>query len=308
MTFNADLNQARDLSGWTAMNLLPRLFAAGTLLAATQLFAADAFEGKVTYAMTTAGAQPQVMDYSIKGPRMRMDMTVAAADANAPKEKSNDAPPPKKRRSLIPGFLAGKNSKEAGDGSKSAAEDGPMHSTMIMDMEKMEMTTLMPDQKMYMVMSMKKAAEKAAAHAEKTLDATTDIERTGKTEKILGYTCDQILVKDTEKGTVTELWVASGLGTFMGLGGGNPMAGGGGGGLFGSHKSSSPAAAKWEEALRGKSVFPMRVITRDGSGVQTYRMEATKVEKGEQPDSLFVPPEDYKKFEMPSFGDLFKQG
>ncbi|MSU45560.1 MAG: DUF4412 domain-containing protein [Lacunisphaera sp.] len=68
----------------------------------------------------------------------------------------------------------------------------------IMDMAKLEM--LMPEQKMYMVLPMKKPVEKAM---EKQAESTVDIEVTGKTETILGYKCSQILVKD--KGTVTEM-------------------------------------------------------------------------------------------------------
>ena len=167
----------------------------------------------------------------------------------------------------------------------------------IMDMEKMEMLMLMPEQKKYMVMPLKKTMEKAAEHAE----TNTEVERTGKTEKILGYASDQILVKDKEKGTVTELWVASNLGTFMGMGNG------GGGGMFGGRKSAT--AAKWEEVLKGKGGFPLRVVTTNAKGKEIYRMEATKIEPGSQPSSLFVPPEDYERFQMPDFGGLnpFKQ-
>jgi hypothetical protein len=168
--------------------------------------------------------------------------------------------------------------------------------SMIMDMEKLEMLMLMPEQKMYMVMPIKQPVEKAVA-AGKDRAANVDIELTGKTEKILGYTCEQILAKDTEKGTVTEMWVASDLGMFMGLGGGgNPMMGG----------RKGATGAKWEEALKGKGGFPLRVISRDAGGKQTFKMEATKIEPGSQPESLFVPPEGYQKFQMPNFGGLLR--
>jgi hypothetical protein len=256
---------------------------------------------------------------------MRIDTTFDTAKsdatkADATKDTPTDSPPPKKHRSLIPGFLSGKSDSDASDRTKSDADAGPVHSSMIMDLEKGEMLTLMTDQKMYMVMSMnvakpkvgkdkdgkeKAEKEKMGEPAVEDPDTNTDIERTGKSERILGYNCEQILVKDKKRKTVTELWVASGLGTFMGMGGGGPMGGSsGGGGLFGSRKSSSASAAKWEEVLRGKSGFPMRVVTLDAKGVQTYKMEATKVESARQPESLFVPPDDYKKFEMPNFGDM----
>jgi hypothetical protein len=162
---------------------------------------------------------------------------------------------------------------------------------MIMDTAKQEMLMLMPDQQMYMVMPMKKAIEQAV---QKAGVGTADVEVTGKTETILGYKCSQILVKD--KGTVTEAWVAEGLGAFMGMGSGGGM----GGGMFGGGKPAN--AAKWEEVIKGKGGFPLRVITRDAAGKQVYKMEATKIEAGSLPDSLFVPPAGFQKFSMPGMG------
>lgn len=166
----------------------------------------------------------------------------------------------------------------------------------IMDLAKLEMLMLMPDQQMYMVMPIKKPVEQAMAKQE---ESSADIEVTGKTETILGYKCSQILVKD--KGAVTEVWVAEGLGMFMGLGGG-PM----GGGMMGGRKAAN--AAKWEEALKGKGGFPLRVVTHDAKGKDTFKMEATKIEPGALPDSLFAPPAGYQKFAMPDFGGMFKGG
>ena len=67
-------------------------------------------------------------------------------------------------------------------------------------------------------------------------------------------------------------------------------------------------AAKWEEALKGKGGFPLRVITRDAKGRDSFKMEATKIEPGSVPDSMFSPPAGYQKFEMPDIGSMFKRG
>lgn len=238
------------------MNTLSRFLAVGALLTAVQTFAAGAFEGKVSLAMTAEKGRPMNLDYSIKGQKLRTDMN---------------------------------------------AEGQQMSS--IMDLAKLEMLMLMPEQKMYMVMQLKKPVEKAM---EKAGEGTADVEVTGKTETILGYKCSQILVKD--KGTVTEMWVADGLGAFMGLGqngggGGNPMAG-----MFGGGGKKSANTAKWEEALKGKGGFPLRVISRDAKGRESFKMEATKIEPGSLPDSLFAPPAGYEKFAMPDFGSMFKKG
>jgi len=235
------------------MNLLLRLLAVGALLTASVSSAADAFQGKVSLAITAGKGKSQTLNYSIKDQRLRMDMEA----------------------------------------------EGHSVAT-IMDMGKLEMLMLMAEQKMYMVMPMKKPVEQAMA--KQGGESTADIEFTGKTDTILGYKCNQILVKD--KGTVTEMWVAEGLGMFMGLG----QQGGGGGMFGGGHKSAN--AAKWEEALKGKGGFPLRVISTDPKGKESFRMEATKIEPGTLPDSLFVPPAGYQKFQMPDLGNLnpFKRG
>lgn len=238
------------------MNSLSRFLVVGALLTAAQAFAAGAFEGKVSLAMTAEKGRTMNLDYSIKGQQLRTDMNAEGHQV-----------------------------------------------TSIMDLAKLEMLMLMPEQKMYMVMPIKKPIEQAR---EKAGESTAEVEVTGKTETILGYKCSQILVKD--KGSVTEMWVADGLGAFMGLGqggggGGNPMAG-----MFGGGGKKSANAAKWEEALKGKGGFPLRVITRDAKGRDSFKMEATKIEPGSLSDSLFSPPAGYQKFEMPDLGSMFKRG
>lgn len=160
----------------------------------------------------------------------------------------------------------------------------------IMDLGRHEMLVIMNAQRMYMTMPMKSLEAKASAAA---AESTSQVEKTGKTEMILGYKCEQWLIRD--KGHTTEAWVAEGLGSFMGLGGGGPMGG-----------ARKPAA--WEGAFKAGGGFPLRVIDRDTGGKETFRMEATKIEPGPLPDSLFGPPEGFQKFSMPDLGGLFKQG
>ena len=76
----------------------------------------------------------------------------------------------------------------------------------------------------------------------------------------------------------------------------------GGGGLFGGRKAA--AGAKWEEALKGHGGFPLRVVSRDAKSNESFRMEATKIEPGSLPASLFTPPAGYEKFQMPDLGNL----
>ncbi|HVT73280.1 MAG TPA: DUF4412 domain-containing protein [Lacunisphaera sp.] len=240
------------------MNLLHRFLVIGGLVVASHAFGAEAFEGKVSFALSGDRGHGQNMDYSIKGQKLRVDFDAQGHAASS-----------------------------------------------IMDLDKLEMTMLMPEQGMYMVMPIKKPVEQAAQHA---TEGTAEVERTGRTETILGHKCDELVVKD--KGTTTNMWVASDLGTFMGLGGGagGRPSGGGLGGMFGGgHKASSSAGAKWEEALKGKGGFPLRVISHDAAGKESFKMEVTKIEPGSLPDSLFQPDPGLKKFQMPDIGGMFRQ-
>src|SRR5690606_21257588 len=105
------------------------------------------------------------------------------------------------------------------------------------------------------------------------------------TAKILGYTATKYI--STGDGTKTDLWLAEGLGTFMGFNT-NPMAGG--------RRKAAPQA--WERALAGKELFPLRVTGRDKSGRESFQLEVTAIDKTSLPDSLFVPPAGYQKFDM----------
>lgn len=166
-----------------------------------------------------------------------------------------------------------------------ASEGGTM--SMIVRTAKREMIMLMADQQMYMVMPLQVPGGEGGEGG-----GEPRIEKTGRTTKILGYTCAEWVMAEGDQSTA--FWVTDQLGSFVGMGGGNPMAGEQGG--------SSPA---WESALKKEEgFFPLRVITRDSEGRETFRLEARKLEPGRLPDSLFVPPKGWEKFEMPQMGNL----
>ena len=153
---------------------------------------------------------------------------------------------------------------------------------MIIDTSKKESTMIMDEQRMYMTMAMREAD--TAGRGDKTEDVK--LEKTSETTKILGYTATKYV--STHEGTTTEMWLAEGLGTFM-FGGGNPMAGG--------RRGASPAKG-WERALAGKDLFPLRVVGKTKAGKETFRMEATEVNKQSLADSMFAPPAGYQKLDM----------
>jgi len=109
-----------------------------------------------------------------------------------------------------------------------------------------------------------------------------EITKTGKTQKILGYDCEQLIIKDA--GRVTEAWVTKAIGKFQKFGMGGGMQQG---------KQES-----WQDNLAGSGMFPVRVVTKEGDA-ETSKMEVTKIEKKSLDASLFKIPEGYQKMSMP---------
>ena len=152
---------------------------------------------------------------------------------------------------------------------------------MIFEPAKKQTTVLMPEQKMYMTMEMPDVQAQAAEA--KAGDVT--LEKTGQKEKILGFDAEKFI--STYQGSATELWLAEGIGTFMAPNQRNPMG-----------RGAGPAPQGWEKALAGQELFPLRVVSKGKDGKESFRMEATAINKQALPDTLFTPPADFQKFDM----------
>ena len=161
---------------------------------------------------------------------------------------------------------------------------------MIMDSKNKKTIMLMPQMQSYMERSIDAPTQGDAKKSE--------ITKTGKTEKILGYDCEQFIMKN-EKGE-TEMWAAKGLGTFVRMGMGGP--GGGPGGRRGGMGGGGQTPAAWEEEFRTKGLFPMRVVSLGTDGKEESRMEVTKIEKKALDAALFKAPEGWQKMDMPMMG------
>jgi hypothetical protein len=166
-----------------------------------------------------------------------------------------------------------------GDKMRVESSEAKDTGAMVMDMAAKEMLILMPSEKMYMVMKFGGQME------EKTTDTTTAPVKTGRTETILGYECHEYTVTENKK--VTEYWAAKGLGVFRSMARGGP--------------GRPPAGlSPWEAEAMREGLFPLRTIERSVKGKEISRSEATAIEPGSLSASLFAPPKDFAKFEMPS--------
>lgn len=151
-----------------------------------------------------------------------------------------------------------------------AGRGGP--GVMVMDQANRKMLMMMPSQKMYMEMAIPAGVGQPPAGAASKADVT----RTGKTETIAGHKCEHVLVKESAQ--TFDVCVAQDLGNFINPSLANPMGRG----------SSNDWSAKIGNG------FPMRVSKGD-----KVMMEVTKVEPGTLDASLFTPPSDWQKMEMP---------
>jgi hypothetical protein len=190
-----------------------------------------------------------------------------------------------------------------GTKNRTEVSSGGQNTAMIMDMTTGVMTMLMPQQKMYMIMDMRKAGgalaglpfgkgRKDTGTGAGVPSAMASIKATGRKETIAGHECEYYVMG--EKGDA-EVCSAKGLGMFMM--GQSPMGGG-----MGS-MAALAALGTNSDALKlfSDGFFPLKMVHTEG-GKREVVMEATRVEKKTLDASLFAPPPDYKEMKMPGFG------
>jgi hypothetical protein len=165
--------------------------------------------------------------------------------------------------------------------------NGPGGGVIVKPAEK-TMFILVPSEKMYLVRPLT-----AGRPAEETGELPK-VERTGLKEKISGYDCEQVLMKD-QKGTVTEMWfspeapkMTEHLETFKALNAQNQRMG----------LQWILFMAKNPDLAR----FPVRVITRDSQNKEESRSTVLSFKTEAVPAALFNPPADYVRQEMGGLG------
>ena len=116
-------------------------------------------------------------------------------------------------------------------------------------------------------------------------DRAEDFHLTGEKMTIANYECQQYIYTD-ENGAETEIWtpVEADFGSF----------------LFPEMGDNSMGNMKQPD-MPAFSFFPFLLIS-DSDG-EPVRMEVVSVEKGELNDSMFTVPQNYRKMNMPIFGN-----
>ena len=109
----------------------------------------------------------------------------------------------------------------------------------------------------------------------------TGLQKTELTDEILGYTCDQFLVKSSQ--AEVELWATKEFGTA--------------GTMLTTIVAGTFNTPTWETELLSMGYFPMKVIIRDGSGYDAGKFEVNTVQKKALGEFLFRIPKGYEKVE-----------
>lgn len=167
-----------------------------------------------------------------------------------------------------------------GDNVRMDMEQSPgMKMSVLINTKSKDVTMLMHPNKMYMQMNME-----SMQIPPEMKDQDADFKKTGKTEKILGYVCEQVIISQADK--QVEMWVTKGLGKFVQAN----M----------SPKAQSPLMKKLEKELTEQGYFPLRMISKTADGSVEMKMEVTAITKSSLKSSLFVIPAGYQKMEMPA--------
>ena len=161
---------------------------------------------------------------------------------------------------------------------------------MIFDGKTRTMQMAMPGQKSYMEISLE---GERGEHLKEALDRQS-VERTGKTAKIAGYSCEVWRITDKELNRVkSDLCVAKGFGkaaTFWV----DPKE---------VRRSSQPG---WVKQLVDEGGFGLRSIQYDEAGKESSRMEVTSIDKKRLDASLFAFPADWAKQDMSAIQERMK--
>ena len=152
---------------------------------------------------------------------------------------------------------------------RSEVSMGGMEVAAIVDPAKREVYSVMPAQRMYMVMALPDDAPAGVRAPEVT--------KTGRRETIAGHTCEHYLVK-TEQQTM-DVCLATDMPALV-------MSGGAGGG----------GAGVWASALGKQPGFPLKVTVQ---GASEAMLEVTSIEAKRLDPALFAPPADFRRMEMP---------
>jgi hypothetical protein len=160
--------------------------------------------------------------------------------------------------------------------------------------------SLVPQQKMYMVMDLKALGEsmKGVAKEAPSEGKIPKLTRTGQKETVAGISCEHVLLEadPNPQQEQVDVCAARGMGMFFGFGGANAEQMGATTSFL--SRSNDPRVQEVLGEFRD-GFFPLKMtVKRRGQPEMT--MEATKVEKKSLPNDLFEVPAGWTEMKMPA--------
>jgi hypothetical protein len=163
-----------------------------------------------------------------------------------------------------------------------AKEEGKVY--VIINQIDKKIDIIMNKNNMYMELPMDSTRLKSGLDTARINRIKESITKTGNKKTILGYECEEFLIKDDER--IINMWVTKAIIPFMGFG--NPR----GKGSFNN---------KIEELTSNFQGFPMELTVTLEDGTVKEKMEVTSIERKTLDKSEFEIPAGYKKLDMPMF-------
>ncbi len=156
--------------------------------------------------------------------------------------------------------------------------------------------TIMEEEKIYMELDFEMLKQMAQAfkgmQKEKPAEtekpeSKTNIKKTGRTETILGYKCDEYILDEGE--TISSAWICPNFTSFWKVF--SDMAK-----SFEMDSKSSPK--DWFTEVVGEAGFPFKSIEKSKDGAIITEWQITNIDKSKPAASLFAPPKGYTKMDM----------
>lgn len=171
-------------------------------------------------------------------------------------------------------------------------DKGTMPGELVMRDGMSSMLVIMPQQRMYMEMPLEGMIPGSGPEDKEGEGGEEEMpfEKTGETKKILGYVAEKFIFKGGKDGKDDMIvWATDALGSMSFMK--NPMMEG--------------VASAMERVTGMKSFFPLEMIGME-KGRDAFQMRIKEVEKKELKDSLFMPPQGYRRMSMPTgMGNMF---
>ena len=178
-----------------------------------------------------------------------------------------------------------------GDKARVEMSRGEGHSNvMIVDAHTRTMQMAMTGQKTYIEI---KLAGEGGEQLQKALEQQT-VERTGKTDKIAGYSCEIWRITDQELNRLkNDICVAKGFGKAASF-------------WVDPKEMKRSSRPNWVKQLVDEGGFGLRSIHYDETGRESSRMEVTNIESKKLDAGLFAFPADWSKQDMSGIQDRMK--